>query len=126
MAYFIHHVGVLVSDFEASERFYTAALAPLGIIRGVDADGMAEYWHRDADTPSLALDRAPDESFVTRGVHIAFDTDSREVVDAFYAAAMNAGGISRHEPRFWPDYRAYCAFVSDPDGNNIEAQIKER
>ncbi|WP_237330192.1 hypothetical protein [Streptomyces sp. BA2] len=33
--------------------------------------------------------------------------------------------FSRHAPRHWPEYRAYCAFVSDPDGNNIEAVHKE-
>jgi catechol 2,3-dioxygenase-like lactoylglutathione lyase family enzyme len=43
----------------------------------------------------------------------------------FYAAALAAGGIERHAPRHWPEYRGYCAFVSDPDGNNIEAVHKE-
>jgi catechol 2,3-dioxygenase-like lactoylglutathione lyase family enzyme len=125
MAHFFHHVGVFASDFEASERFYTAALAPLGIVLGFQADGVAEYWHRDSDTPSLGVDRAADETVVTKGVHIAFDTDSRAEVDAFYAAAIAAGGVSRHAPRLWTEYRAYCAFVSDPDGNNIEALHKE-
>ena len=41
------------------------------------------------------------------------------------AAALGAGGTERHAPRHWPEYRAYCAFVSDPDGNNIEAVHKE-
>src|SRR5262245_40354795 len=126
MAHFIHHIGLFVSDFEASERFYTAALAPLGIIQGLDAgDTAAEYWHGDADTPSLAFDPPPDDTFVTKGVHVASGTDARDEVDAFYTAAIEAGGVSRYEPRFWPEYRAYCAFVSDPDGNNIEALHKE-
>ncbi|MFC8782090.1 hypothetical protein ACFYY9_18975 [Streptomyces nigra] len=41
---FIHHLGVVASDFEASERFYTAALEPLGISPGYRADDVAEYW----------------------------------------------------------------------------------
>jgi catechol 2,3-dioxygenase-like lactoylglutathione lyase family enzyme len=52
---FIHHLGVFASDFEASERFYTAALAPLGIAAGYRSDGVAEFWHPDRDTPSVSL-----------------------------------------------------------------------
>jgi catechol 2,3-dioxygenase-like lactoylglutathione lyase family enzyme len=122
---FIHHVGVFPSDFAASEAFYTAALAPLGISVGYQSDNGVEYWEPGHDTPSLALDPAENDAAVTRGVHIAFTASSREAVDSFYTAATAAGGTSRHAPRVWPEYRAYCAFVSDPDGNNIEAVHKE-
>ena len=44
-------------------------------------------------------------------------------VDAFYAAALKAGGIDNGGPglrkQYAPGY--YAAFVLDPDGNNIEA-----
>lgn len=50
---------------------------------------------------------------------------SPSTVDAFHQAAVAAGGTSRHEPRYWPEYRAYAAFDSDPDGNNVEALVKE-
>lgn len=120
---FVHHLGVFASDFEASERFYTSALEALGIGVGFQADGVAEYWSPERDTPSLSLERAEDA--VTTGVHIAFTAVSRDAVDAFHAAAVAAGGVSRHGPCAWSEYRAYCAFVSDPDGNNIEAVHKE-
>lgn len=122
-ASFVHHLGLFASDFEASERFYTSALAALGIEAGYRADGVAEYWSPGQDTPSLSLERAGDA--VTAGVHIAFTAVSRDAVDAFHSAAVAAGGVSRHGPRSWIEYRAYCAFVSDPDGNNIEAVHKE-
>ncbi|MFG3182143.1 VOC family protein [Streptomyces nigra] len=122
---FIHHLGVFASDFEASERFYTAALEPLGISAGYRADGVAEYWHPDRDTPSLSLERADQSATATRGMHPAFDAGSRAAVDTFHAAAMASGGVSRHTLRLWSEYCAYCAFVSDPDGNNIEAVHKE-
>ncbi|SCK17231.1 Glyoxalase-like domain-containing protein [Streptomyces sp. WMMB 714] len=122
---FVHHLGVFASDFEASERFYTSALEPLGIGVGHRADGVAEYWHPERDTPSLSLERAERATAATRGVHIAFTAGSRDAVDAFHAAAVAAGGTSRHAPRSWSEYRAYCSFVSDPDGNNVEAVHKE-
>ena len=119
---FIHHVGVFVSDFERSERFYTAALQALGIAPGYRADGVAEYWHPDQDTPSVSVERADP---ATTGLHLAFTAGSRAAVDTFHAAAVAAGGTTRHAPRWWGEYRAYCAFVTDPDGNNIEAVHKE-
>lgn len=122
---FIHHLGVFASDFEGSERFYTAALESLGIAPGYRADGVAEYWHPDRDTPSVSLERADQAAAATKGMHLAFAAGSRAAVDAFHAAAVAAGGASRHAPRFWSEYRAYCAFVNDPDGNNIEAVHKE-
>jgi|GEM_PF-3214685 len=127
MAYdvFLHHVGLYVADVDANVRFYTAALAPLGIVAGAEYERGVEFWREGEDTPSLGVDQVHDGDPVTSGVHLAFCADSRAGVDAFFAAAVAAGGEPRHAPRFWPEYRAYCAFVSDPGGNNVEALIKE-
>lgn len=121
----IHHLGVFASDFAASEAFYTAALAPLGVEAGYRTESVAEYWTTGQDTPSVSLETAPTTATVTRGLHLAFEASSRTEVDAFHRAAVASGGLSRHEPRYWPEYRAYTAFVSDPDGNNVEALVKE-
>ncbi|GAB7058605.1 hypothetical protein JCM12681A_03150 [Streptomyces mexicanus] len=121
---FIHHVTFIASDLEASTRFYSAALKPLGVV-GEAADGGAEFWEAELDTPSFGLYPA-NGATVTQGAHIAFTARDRAAVDAFYAAALAAGGTSRHEPRLWPEYGAYCAFVDDPDGNNVEAVYKEQ
>ena len=46
----------------------------------------------------------------------------RAMVDAFYAAALAAGGRDNGAPgerRYHPGY--YACFVLDPDGNNVEA-----
>lgn len=121
----IHQLGVFASDFAASDAFYTAALAPLGIGAGYRTDSVAEFWQHGDDTPSVSLETAQAPEAVTRGLHLAFEAGSRSEVDAFHREAVAAGGVSRHEPRYWPEYRAYTAFVSDPDGNNVEALIKE-
>jgi predicted lactoylglutathione lyase len=56
-------------------------------------------------------------------IHIAFAADSRETVDAFHAAALEAGATDNGGPGvreiYHPDY--YGAYVLDPDGNNVEA-----
>jgi catechol 2,3-dioxygenase-like lactoylglutathione lyase family enzyme len=123
--HFFHHVVVFASDFDASESFYTGALSALGVIAGERSETGVEYWTAEDDTPSFAVDTAATSADVTRGVHVAFEAADPGAVDAFHEAAVAAGGISRHEPRHWPEYRAYAAFVSDPDGNNIEALVKD-
>ena len=123
--HFFHHVVVFASNFGASETFYTTALATLGIRAGDRTETGAEYWTAEHDTPSFGLEAAPTSAEVTRGLHVAFEAADPSAVDAFYQAAVAAGGTSRHEPRHWTEYRAYCAFVSDPDGNNVEALVKD-
>ena len=56
-------------------------------------------------------------------VHVAIRAESRAQVDAFYKAALAAGGKDNGKPGLRPHYHAtyYGAFVLDPDGNNIEA-----
>ena len=120
----IHHLGVFASDFEASRELYRAALTPLGITIGYQTEDVAEFWRAEDDTPSLSLERAAGEA--TRGLHLAFAAPDRTSVEAFFAAALSAGGRERHRPRYWPDYSAYCAFIDDPDGNNVEAVHKDR
>ena len=120
----IHHLGVFASDFEASRRFYAAVLEPLGIGVGYEGEGVCEFWHAERDTPSLSL-HAAEAGKATRGLHLAFEARSRGAVDAFAAASTGVGARERHAPRYWPEYRAYCVFVDDPDGNNVEAVHKE-
>jgi predicted lactoylglutathione lyase len=59
----------------------------------------------------------------TPHVHVAFVADTRAAVDAFYKAAISAGGKDNGKPGLRPDYHPnyYAAFVFDPEGHNIEA-----
>ncbi len=114
----VDHVGLLVSDLERSHRFYVAALAPLGfhLVRE-EQDGVA-FGVEGADDFGINLNEQP-----TTRAHVAFVAETRAAVDAFYAAALAAGGRDRCAPALHPEYHStyYAAFVSDPDGNNIEA-----
>lgn len=115
----LDHVTIGVSDIERSKTFYDRALRPLGIERlhadgetfaGYGADRKAFFW--------IGLRKSPQT-----GVHIAFATRDRDTVDAFYAAAIAAGGKDNGPPGPRPHYHRnyYGAFVLDPDGHNIEA-----
>jgi catechol 2,3-dioxygenase-like lactoylglutathione lyase family enzyme len=122
----LDHVGFAVSDAERSRAFYEAALGPIGIIliatvtpeqteaggtaHGFGSKGKPYFWIGDNER-------------VGEGTHVAFAVENRTLVDAYYAAAMAAGGRDNGapglRPQYHPDY--YGAFVLDPDGNNIEA-----
>jgi catechol 2,3-dioxygenase-like lactoylglutathione lyase family enzyme len=56
-------------------------------------------------------------------IHIAFHAADRDRVDAFHAAALQAGGTDNGTPGVRPQYHPgyYGAYVLDPDGNNVEA-----
>jgi catechol 2,3-dioxygenase-like lactoylglutathione lyase family enzyme len=119
---FIDHLTVKVRDYEASKRFYLAALAPFdpkvyeidGPSWGIGPEGSEDLWI------------APGEP--SGPVHIAFAAPDRETVDAFHAAALAAGGRDNGAPGLRPQYHAgyYGAYVLDPDGNNVEAVFHDR
>jgi catechol 2,3-dioxygenase-like lactoylglutathione lyase family enzyme len=116
----IDHVILNVSDFEASERFYAAALGALGFTPGMEFEGMRAY---DLDgRPWFWIVHRGEPA---RGTHVAFPARSRADVDAFHAAALAAGGRDNGAPGVREDYHAnyFAAFALDPDGNNIEAVI---
>lgn len=120
----IDHTGLSVSNFEAAKAYYDAALAPLGAsmlmkvpmeyTNGVQVGGYGR------ERPTFWLHEGEKQ---VPPVHVAFTANSRAEVDAFYAAAIAAGGTDNGgpglRPHYHPDY--YGAFVRDPDGNNIEA-----
>jgi catechol 2,3-dioxygenase-like lactoylglutathione lyase family enzyme len=121
----IDHTGINISNFDQSKEFYTDALAPLGyqVLKEFDAAvtgfvsmagfgiaGKPDFWivQAEVNTPKI---------------HVAFRADTREQVDAFYNAALKAGGQDNGAPGLRPHYHAnyYAAFVLDLDGHNIEA-----
>jgi catechol 2,3-dioxygenase-like lactoylglutathione lyase family enzyme len=117
----IDHVTLRVSDFHASKAFYTTVLAPLGhaLGWGDDEKKLAEWGDF-----SIAQDGKP----LSENVHVAFAAKNRQEVDAFHAAAMEAGYLDNGAPGERPIYHEgyYGAFVLDPDGNNVEAVFHDR
>jgi catechol 2,3-dioxygenase-like lactoylglutathione lyase family enzyme len=117
----LDHIACSASDYARSLAFYTAALAPLGMVPLMEfdndggkvvgfGDGRPFFWVGDGHK-------------LTGRLHVAFAAGTRGEVDAFYAAAMAAGATDNGPPglraHYHPSY--YGAFVLDPDGHNIEA-----
>lgn len=121
----IDHVSVIVSDFAKSRAFYVQALAQTGHSKLVELpDTLGE------DAPTAGFCHADGSDFWIRQgdatmppIHIAFRVPSRAAVDAFYEAAIAAGGRDNGAPGLRRHYHAnyYGAYVLDPDGHNIEA-----
>jgi catechol 2,3-dioxygenase-like lactoylglutathione lyase family enzyme len=114
----LDHVALLVSDMEASRRFYLAALASLGFPLLYESDACVAFGTQGHDDFAICLEQPP-----TTRAHIAFVATDRAAVDAFHAAAVAAGGRDNGAPALRPEYHPgyYGAFVLDPDGNNVEA-----
>ena len=115
------HVQISVRDAQKSVAFYTALLEPLGIPPLGEFEGGAQL----ANLVIVARDE-------TSGpVHLAFAAESREQVEAFHRAGLEARGTDNGAPGVREQYsseeggRYYAAFVLDPDGNNVEAVCRE-
>jgi len=115
------HVKFGASDYTASKLFYLQALAPLGVVAGSEGEPTygIELYHPDGEV-SLCLFETKEKP---AHLHLAFVAQSRQQVDAFYRAALEAGGKDNGPPGLRPKYHAnyYAAFVIGPDGHNIEA-----
>jgi catechol 2,3-dioxygenase-like lactoylglutathione lyase family enzyme len=116
------HISIGVKDAVASKRFYDAALKPLGVKLLSESPGSLGYgtktvglWIGETSRP-VAADYAS-------GLHFCFAAPSRDLVDAFHAAALRAGGRDNGKPGLRADYGAsyYAAYVVDPDGYRLEA-----
>ena len=116
----LDHVGLDVTDYELSKAFYEKALAPLGLELMMEpAPGIGGFGDGRRPFFWIGTGRRSAQS----GVHVAFDTSDRAAVDAFHAAALDAGATDNGPPGvreiYHPNY--YGAYVLDPDGNNVEA-----
>jgi catechol 2,3-dioxygenase-like lactoylglutathione lyase family enzyme len=114
----IDHIQLVVRDLSAAQTFYTAIFDILKIPMGDTGDGF--FW---ADELFVSTrDSKAAQGVLTGRHHLAFQAQSRLMVDAFYKVALANGGKGNGAPgerAYHPGY--YAAFVLDPDGNNIEA-----
>jgi catechol 2,3-dioxygenase-like lactoylglutathione lyase family enzyme len=112
----VDHVDIHASDYAESRRFYETVLAPLGIPKLQEHDDGTNF------TNLNVVNRIPP----TTSLHLAFFAHSKDEVDAFHRAGVEAGFRSNGAPgyrEYMPGY--YAAYLFDPDGNNVEALYRE-
>lgn len=128
----IDHTGFVVTDLKASRAFYDAIAKPPGLATADNGDE-AFLFGKSAEEPIPYLWIGTTRpSYWVEGsragfnqYHLAFTAPDKATVDAFYEAALRAGGRDNGAPgprEGAGDY--YGAFVLDPDGNNIEACVR--
>ena len=111
------HVKFGVSDFAASKAFFLKALEPLGV--DIVLEGPLGVELSSDGRSSLCICQTEEKP---AHLHLAFRAENRQQVEAFYRAALEAGGKDNGAPGLRPHYHAnyYAAFVIGPDGHNIE------
>jgi len=130
----IHHIALVVNEWEISEPFYMALAEALGAKPFINARGAP---HRSAEGRVLiflgngfmfsiweALDDNRNHRFTDYNVglhHFAFQAPSREAVDLLYQTMLGIGAEIVDPPReydYVPGY--YAVFFRDPDGIRLE------
>ena len=118
------HVKFGVRDLARSKTFYLEALESIGVTVVTDWPPHGAELSQPTGNSSLCLYQSAEQP---APLHLAFVAESRDQVDAFYRAALRAGGRDNGPPGLRPQYsgRYYAAFVLDPDGHNVEVVCHE-
>ncbi|MBM3346373.1 MAG: VOC family protein [Betaproteobacteria bacterium] len=121
----LDHTGLTVSEFGKGKAFHLRALAPMGyeLIMELPASVTGH-----GDVAGLGVPPTPD-FWIAGGMpnvppmRVAFHVAGLPLVDAFYRAAIAAGGRDNGAPGLHPHYHPNhdAAFLLDPDGHHIEA-----
>ncbi len=118
----IDHISVPVRDLKAAASFYHAVLGTLGFTRLETRPATVGFGKK---YPEFWINLRGDLQAMPAGsgAHVCFRARSTELIDAFHAAGLAAGGSSDGTPGLRPQHGEgyYAAFIRDPDGNRIEA-----
>ena len=125
----IGYVTIGVNDIEKSVAFYDAAFKPLDYSRHFKDGGWATYGlggKSEGLEIYLATPANGQTATLGNGSMLAFKAKDRAAVDAFYHAALKAGGSDEGAPgvRGKSEPAFYGAYVRDPVGNKLCAYSK--
>ena len=123
------HTGIVVTDLAKARRFYDAIAQALGLATADNGEDSFVFGRSAQEPiPYLWVGTLIPSYWVAGSrpginqMHVAFSAPDEETVDAFYEAALAAGGRDNGPPGPREGVKGYYgAFVLDPDGNNIEA-----
>ncbi|AAL53577.1 hypothetical protein P053_00389 [Brucella abortus 01-4165] len=128
------HIGFKARDINRSLSFYESCMPELGLdVIARSGSGFFVSGGERAPVPFLWIyggDPAGEHGEDRPGdrLHLMFTAGSREEVEAFYKAAIRAGGKDSGSPSYQgpEEMGYYAALVFDPDGNTLEAGFRER
>jgi catechol 2,3-dioxygenase-like lactoylglutathione lyase family enzyme len=110
------HVTLRVPDLPEAERRFQKLLDQLSLDETFSSTTFAMWG-------DFALTEPDDVNPLTRRAHVAFAAPSREAVDAYWQAGVEAGlrddGPPGPRPSYGADY--YAAFLRDAEDNSFEA-----
>ncbi len=129
----VHHVDLVVTSIERSLPFYRELLGPLGWHRLSEVEGERgeTIWYLGGPACSVGLREAqsherqsgegPYDRYSVGLHHLAFEAQSRAVVDERAGWLRASGVLLESEPQeysYSPGY--YAVFFYDPDGLKLE------
>src|SRR5438552_1968903 len=100
------HLSFGVSDLDRAIGFYDAVLGALGYTRVWTNERAAGYGVPGGEDKLALKLQSEGVTPPGSGFHLAFDADSHEAVQAFHAAALQAGGTDAGTPGLRPHYGA--------------------
>lgn len=114
----VGHIGLLVNDLQKSKVFYDAIIQHLGL-ESIDESQTSVRYGNDGKAQLYIHTR----NEPVKGIHLCFEVETKEQVDAFYETALRSGGMDHGAPNIREEYSPmyYAAYALDPDRNNIEA-----
>jgi catechol 2,3-dioxygenase-like lactoylglutathione lyase family enzyme len=117
----IDHISIEVRDLARATKFYETVFGTLGMTKLRDwqaARGFGKAYPEFWINARPHMPKTRDDS----GMHVCLRARGKEMVDAFYAAALREGATSDGAPGLRPEYndRYYAAFIRDLDGNRVE------
>ncbi|MGB3516126.1 MAG: VOC family protein [Elainellaceae cyanobacterium] len=118
----LSHISIGTNAFDRAIAFYDQVLSTLGCKRLMEHPGAIAYGKQYPEFwVVIPLDRQP--ATVGNGTHVSFIAPTKEAVQAFYEAALAAGGIDEGSPGGRSEYGEpyYGCFVRDLDGHKVEA-----
>jgi catechol 2,3-dioxygenase-like lactoylglutathione lyase family enzyme len=130
----IDHMGFRVRDLAAARRFYEACASAIGLqVIDNTAESFLIVPSAESFLPFVWVGTARPafwsaaHATSASPIHLGFKAHDRAAVDRFYRAAIAAGGTDNGAPgmRGPAEMKYYGAYVLDPDGNNVEAGVRE-
>lgn len=115
--FMIAHIGIYVDDLKKSDAFYRSLFQVIGYEVVLTIPQCIAYGFNNEPLFEIYTGKPKSSS-----IHVAFHVKSKQIVESFYTRALSLGGQDNGKPGYrdyFPNY--YAAFITDLNGNNLEA-----